>query len=164
MGLLPVELDNLYDGALLHDVGKVGVPAALIDKTERPTEEEWARIRAHTYTGAERCAASSPKRSAASSPSTTSVSTARATPTARPGRTSPSRRASVAVADAFDSITHPRACALRGRLASVPYAEAAQEIDEWSGRQFDPRVVKAVLSVPESEWLRLTSGLREPDA
>ena len=69
----------------------------------------------------------------------------------------------MAVADAFDSITFPRACRLRGRRERVPYAVAAHEIEGWSGRQFDPRVVEsATLTARSVGWGAGASPLVSP--
>jgi HD-GYP domain-containing protein (c-di-GMP phosphodiesterase class II) len=32
------------------------------------------------------------------------------------------------------------------------YQEAAQELDDWAGRQFDPKVVEAFHRVPQDDW------------
>jgi HD-GYP domain-containing protein (c-di-GMP phosphodiesterase class II) len=48
-----------------------------------------------------------------------------------------------AVADAFDAITSDRVYR-RGKS----YEAAAQELDDWAGRQFDPKVVEAFHRVP----------------
>ena len=55
-----------------------------------------------------------------------------------------------AVADAFDAITSDRVYR-RGKS----YEEAAKELDEWAGRQFDPQVVKAFHRVPKEDWEEL---------
>jgi HD-GYP domain-containing protein (c-di-GMP phosphodiesterase class II) len=51
------------------------------------------------------------------------------------------------VADAFDAMTSDRVYR-RGR----PYAEAAQELDDWAGKQFDGAVVAAFHRVPQADW------------
>ncbi|MGH7710686.1 MAG: HD domain-containing phosphohydrolase, partial [Gemmatimonadaceae bacterium] len=40
-------------GALLHDVGKLAIPAALLNKAGRLTADEWAQVKRHPITGAE---------------------------------------------------------------------------------------------------------------
>ena len=52
MGLPEVELERLFRGGLLHDIGKIGVPASIIDKKGRLTEEEMALMRSHVTIGA----------------------------------------------------------------------------------------------------------------
>jgi len=52
-----------------------------------------------------------------------------------------------AVADAFDAMTSDRVYR-RGKS----YEAASQELDDWAGRQFDPKVVEAFHRVPKSDW------------
>jgi HD-GYP domain-containing protein (c-di-GMP phosphodiesterase class II) len=51
------------------------------------------------------------------------------------------------VADAFDAMTSDRVYR-KGK----PYKDAALELDEWAGKQFDPKVVEAFHRVPQSDW------------
>ncbi len=52
MGLGEVELERLYRGGLLHDIGKIGVPISILDKKGRLTDEEMALMRSHVTIGA----------------------------------------------------------------------------------------------------------------
>ena len=52
MGLGEVEIERLYRGGLLHDIGKIGVPITIIDKKGRLTDEEMAVMRSHVTIGA----------------------------------------------------------------------------------------------------------------
>ena len=52
MGLPAVELERLYRGGLLHDIGKIGVPISIIDKKGRLTDEEMAVMKSHVTIGA----------------------------------------------------------------------------------------------------------------
>jgi putative nucleotidyltransferase with HDIG domain len=52
LGLSRKDLDNLHRAALLHDIGKIGTPGKLIDKTEPLTDEEYRYIRQHPIIGA----------------------------------------------------------------------------------------------------------------
>lgn len=45
------ELTTIYRGALMHDVGKIGVPDAILLKPDRLTEEEWEFMRRHPAMG-----------------------------------------------------------------------------------------------------------------
>ncbi|HYR25371.1 MAG TPA: HD domain-containing phosphohydrolase [Aquabacterium sp.] len=51
MGLSAAELMALRRGGVLHDVGKLGIPDAILLKPGRLTEEEWAVMRQHTVIG-----------------------------------------------------------------------------------------------------------------
>src|SRR5262249_9343293 len=45
------ELTDIYRGALLHDVGKIGIPDAILRKPEKLTPEEWVEMRRHPEIG-----------------------------------------------------------------------------------------------------------------
>jgi len=51
MGLDKDRLQGLYIGGLLHDIGKVSIPASILTKPGALAEEEWALIRAHPKQG-----------------------------------------------------------------------------------------------------------------
>ncbi|MBK8249666.1 MAG: HD domain-containing protein [Gemmatimonadetes bacterium] len=51
LGLDPRELDLLRRGGLLHDIGKIGVPAAILDKPGRLTPDEMASMQLHPVIG-----------------------------------------------------------------------------------------------------------------
>ena len=51
-GLSDEDRDKLRWGALLHDIGKLAVPGAILNKPDRPDEEEWATLRRHPEEGA----------------------------------------------------------------------------------------------------------------
>ena len=53
MGLSEKDLNGLRWGSLLHDVGKLNVPAEILQKNGKPTEEEWAILRSHPAAGVE---------------------------------------------------------------------------------------------------------------
>ena len=51
MGLRPDQLDKLQWAALLHDIGKLKVPSRILNKSGRPTKDEWARLESHPAYG-----------------------------------------------------------------------------------------------------------------
>ena len=51
MGLTPNELDDLRRGGLLHDIGKIGIPAKILDKPGKLTDEEYRIIKDHPRMG-----------------------------------------------------------------------------------------------------------------
>jgi HD-GYP domain-containing protein (c-di-GMP phosphodiesterase class II) len=53
MGLKPAALRRLAQGALLHDIGKIGVPDQILNKPGKLSDEEWAWIKQHPIMGAE---------------------------------------------------------------------------------------------------------------
>ena len=52
LGLPQGDLDTLYRGGLLHDIGKIGVPAAILDSPGKLTVEEFEIVKQHPSTGA----------------------------------------------------------------------------------------------------------------
>lgn len=52
-GLAQGEQNIIYFAGLLHDIGKIGVPAAIINKNSKLTDEEYAIIKTHPTIGAE---------------------------------------------------------------------------------------------------------------
>ena len=50
-GLTRAEMKALEFGSLLHDIGKIGVPDAILRKPAKLTEEEWERMREHPLHG-----------------------------------------------------------------------------------------------------------------
>jgi response regulator RpfG family c-di-GMP phosphodiesterase len=51
LALPEVDIPNLARGALLHDIGKIGVPDAILLKPARLTPDEWVEMRKHPQTG-----------------------------------------------------------------------------------------------------------------
>jgi putative nucleotidyltransferase with HDIG domain len=52
LGFSPKELDVLHRGGLLHDTGKVGTPAIILDKPGKLTDEEMKSMKDHVHIGA----------------------------------------------------------------------------------------------------------------
>lgn len=53
IGIPDVEVDRLYNAAPMHDIGKIGIPDSLLQKTTALTEEEWLIMKRHPEIGAE---------------------------------------------------------------------------------------------------------------
>lgn len=51
LGLTEEEQENIYYMALLHDIGKIGIPDAVLNKPDKLTEEEFAMMKEHTKIG-----------------------------------------------------------------------------------------------------------------
>jgi putative nucleotidyltransferase with HDIG domain len=159
-GLSAPQMKALEFGSLLHDIGKIGVPDAILRKPAKLTEEEWVRMREHPMhgqqilrgikflEGAARVVAQHHEKWDGSG-YPLGLKTDEIDICAR----------IFSVADAFDAITSDRVYR-EGRL----YEAAAEELNEWAGRQFDPRVVEAFHRVPKEDWdeLRRRSLMRKP--
>ena len=52
-GFTEAEQDNIRNAALLHDIGKIGIPDSVLNKPGRLTDEEYAIMKTHVTRGAE---------------------------------------------------------------------------------------------------------------
>jgi putative two-component system response regulator len=148
LGLDAEQLRSLEFGSLLHDIGKIGVPDAILRKPAALSESEWVRMREHPLHGQKILSGIKFLEGAAR---VVSQHHERWDGTGYPvglrGKQIDLNARIFAVADAFDAITSDRVYR-RGRS----YEEAVAELEEFSGRQFDPEVVEAFRRVPREEW------------
>ena len=129
--------------AELHDVGKVAIPDAIINKPGPLDDDEWAFMRRHTLIG-ERIVAAAPALGAVAQLVRASHEhwDGAGYPDATAGEDIPLGARIVAVCDAYDAIVSDRPYR-RGRSA----AEAMAELHRCAGTQFDPAVVDAFAAV-----------------
>ena len=136
-------LEALHRGALLHDVGKVGVPSALLDKPGKLTEEEFQVVQKHPALGAQIIEPI---------PSFKEIIPMVAQHHERyDGRGYPYGYAGdqidwgariLAVADVFDALASDRPY-----RRAMPVDQILELMRNESGRQFDPAAVEALLGV-----------------
>ena len=129
-------------GALLHDVGKIGVPDDVLRKRGRLTPEEWEAIKAHPTAGA-RILQSMPflARHIPIVELHHERPDGRGYPYGLAGDAIPLPARIVHVADAFDAMTSARAY----RPARLP-VEALDELRRGAGTDFDPDAVDALIA------------------
>ena len=53
LGWSPEEIQVLKHSALLHDIGKIGIPDSILNKPSRLTDDEYSLIKKHPVIGAE---------------------------------------------------------------------------------------------------------------
>jgi len=147
-GLESHRIKALEFGSLLHDIGKIGVPDSILRKPAKLTDDEWVLMRQHPVhgqqilrgieflEGAARVVAQHHEKWDGSG-----------YPLGLTGEDIDLCARIFAVADAFDAMTSDRVYR-KGK----PYQAAAQELDDWSGKQFDPKVVEAFHRVPKEDW------------
>jgi putative nucleotidyltransferase with HDIG domain len=133
--------ETLQISALLHDVGKIGVPDVILNKTTHLTKEEYEKIKEHSVTGA---AILYPIKALANIAAEIRSHHERFDGTGYPdglkGDTIPFVARTISVADTFDAITSDR-----------PYRQKSMDevavkiIKDNSGTQFDPIIVSAFL-------------------
>lgn len=160
-GLNSDQMKSLEFGSLLHDIGKIGVPDAILRKPAKLTEEEWERMREHPLHGQQILRGIEFLQGAARVVAQHHEKwDGTGYPIGLSGEDIDMCARIFSVADAFDAITSDRVYR-RGKS----YEAAAQELDDWAGRQFDPKVVEAFHRVPREDWeeLHRRSLLPKPD-
>jgi response regulator RpfG family c-di-GMP phosphodiesterase len=139
LGIQGAEMTALHYGAALHDIGKIGIPDAILLKPGRLTEDEWALMRQHPELGEKIIAGIQFLRSAIP---VVLHHHERWDGEGYPGRLKgeeiPLGARIFMVSDAFDAMISNRPYR-RG----MPYDQALREIRHHSGKQFDPAVVEA---------------------
>src|SRR4051795_6317788 len=147
LGVDPLDRALVRRAAELHDVGKIAIDPAIVDKPGPLDDDEWAQMRRHTIIGDELLLAAPPLRAVAP--------LVRASherwdgggyPDGVAGEDIPLAARIVAACDAYDAMTTDR-CYRRAMSA----ADARAELERCSVTQFDPTVVAA-----------LTAELMEP--
>lgn len=154
MGLAHSELIALEQGALLHDIGKIGVRDSILMKPGPLTADEWVEMREHVNHGLQIIEGIDFLSGAGPVVSQHHEKyDGTGYPTGLRAETIHMHARIFAVADAFDAITSDRPY-----RAGRPYAPARAEIITSSGLHLDPRVVKAFLRVSEEEWRGIRSS------
>jgi two-component system, cell cycle response regulator len=139
----PEDLDEVARAAELHDVGKVAIPDAILNKPGPLDESEWNFMRRHTVIG-ERILLSAP----ALRPVARLVRSSHERwdgggyPDGLRGDEIPLGARVVAVCDAFDAMTTERPY-----REPIPESQALAELRRCAGTQFDPMVVDAFCRV-----------------
>jgi response regulator RpfG family c-di-GMP phosphodiesterase len=148
LGLDKEQLMSLEFGSLLHDIGKIGVPDAILRKPAALDEDEWIKMRQHPLhgqqilrgieflEGAARVVAQHHEKWDGSG-----------YPLGLKGEDIDLNARIFAVADAFDALTSDRVY-----RAAQSYEAASTELDRCISQHFDPKIVEAFHRVPKEEW------------
>lgn len=142
LGLSDDDIDVARQTALLHDVGKVAIPAHILNKTEPLDAAEWAFIRTHTIIG---------ERVISAAPALVQIGQlVRSTHERYDGTGYPDQLAGndipliariVSAADAYHAMT-----STRPYQAAHDSRWAIRELRRCAGTQFDPNVVEALVA------------------
>jgi diguanylate cyclase (GGDEF)-like protein len=141
-GMNTEQLDELVRAAELHDVGKVGIPDAILDKAGALSEQEREFVRQHTLLG-ERILNAAP----ALRPVAMLVRASHERwdgggyPDGLAGESIPLGARIIATCDAYEAMTTDRCY-----RDAVGHDEACEELRREAGRQFDPEVVEALVA------------------
>lgn len=147
LNLAPGDLQAIELGALLHDIGKIGVPDSILYKPGPLTPEEWEIMKQHPMIGYRMCMKIDALRPAA--PIVLHHHErwdGQGYPYGLMGEAIPLGARIFAIADTLDAMTSDRPY-----RKALSFAEARAEIIRCSGQQFDPDMVKLFLDIPEEE-------------
>ena len=151
IGITEPELTDIRRGALLHDVGKIGIPDAILRKPGPLDEKEWEIMRTHPQLGCEMLQGIAFLEGAIPIvQSHQEKFDGTGYPAKLKGEEIPLGARIFAVVDTYDAITSDRPYR-KGRSHDV----AREEIIKFSGVQFDPKVVETFLKLPQAEYERI---------
>ena len=141
------EQEDIYYAGLLHDIGKIGIPEEIINKTSRLTDEEYEVIKTHPVIGGNIL-------KNISEISDISLGAkwhherydGRGYPDRLQGENIPEVARIIGVADAYDAMTSKRS--YRGVM---PQEVVRAEIEKGKGSQFDPRYADVMLAMIDGD-------------
>ena len=135
--------ENIYYIGLLHDIGKIGIPDEIINKTSRLTDEEYAVIKTHPVIGSEILEKMSELPEIALGARWHHERfDGKGYPDGLKGEDIPIIARIIGVADAYDAMSSTRS--YRGVL---PQEYIYGEIKKCSGTQFDPAIAEIMLQL-----------------
>src|SRR5246127_4676768 len=147
LGLSEAELQNLEVAALLHDIGKVGIPDSILLKPESLDAVEYALMKKHSeYGWAVLRMLPGFERAALDILHHHESFDGKGYPAGLKNTEIPVVSRIVCVIDAFDAMVSSRPY-----RKGLPYQEAVRRLNEASGAQFDPAVVRTFLSFAQAE-------------
>jgi HD-GYP domain-containing protein (c-di-GMP phosphodiesterase class II) len=147
MGLTQDRLDTLVAGALLHDVGKIGIPNSVLQKSGPLSQKERWLIYQHPVMGANLVGAIEGLEGVLPAVKHHHERfDGQGYPDGLKGEAIPLEARIVLVADAFESMIGGRP--YRSRRS---YEDALGELERHSGTQFDPEVVGALMAVLKTD-------------
>ena len=158
LGFTEDEQENLRKAALLHDIGKIGIPDSILNKPARLTDKEYAIMKTHVTSGAEILKDFTLIEHV--------VDGARyhherydgsGYPDGLKGKDIPLYGRIIAIADAFDAMTANRVYRQRQDFSYV-----MEELHKGRGTQFDPELLDLFLQVIDSGEIDVTALYAEP--
>lgn len=142
-GISEDRIKDLYYAALLHDIGKIGIPDSILKKPSKLTQEEYELMKTHTTVGAEILK---------DIPIVKNIQfgardhherfDGTGYPRGIAGNLISFEGRIIGAADAYDAMT-----TLRGYNTTLSHKQIKKEIEELSGKQFDPTIAKIVMEM-----------------
>lgn len=147
LGLSEKEQDDIYMMGLLHDVGKIGVPDAIINKPAKLTDEEYSIIKQHPTMGAEILTniTEFPKLSTGARWHHERYD-GKGYPDGIAGEEIPLEARIIAIADAYDAMS-----SRRSYRDVLPQLQIYSEVQKGKGTQFDPAFAEIMLSMIDED-------------
>ena len=147
----PVDLESLHLGALLHDVGKIGIADALLRKPGKLTSEEYEVIKSHSTIGFDMVQGVEYLKDVGLIILHHHENFGGGGyPDGLSGKDVPVASRIIMVSDAFDAMTSTRTYRTAGSVE-----RALEELTKHQGRQFDPNVVDALKSAVRKGKMKL---------
>lgn len=156
-GLVPAMVERVYMAGLLHDVGKIGVPEAVLQKPGRLTDAEFDLMKQHPEIGAR--ILRDVRQLEDVIPGVLHHHErfdGRGYPSGLVGENIPLLGRIICLADCFDAMTSNRTY-----RRALPFEVAMMEIKKGSGTQFDPVLAQAFIDIGEKRLRELTSAHHE---
>ena len=148
MGLQKEAVDVIARGAFLHDIGKMAIPDAILLKPGKLTPQEMDIMKEHCYRGYKIISRIPFLAEAAEIVySHQEFYDGSGYPRGLKGDEIPLGARIFAIADTLDAMRTDRPY-----RAAQSIQAARKEIATWSGRQFDPQIVKIFLEMPDNIW------------
>src|SRR6266571_4140689 len=155
MSLTSDQIRVIARGAFLHDIGKMAIPDAILNKPGKLDPNEIETMREHPYRGYQIVKKISFLSEAAEIVYAHQEKfDGTGYPRGLKGDQIPLGARIFSIADTLDAMMSNRPY-----RAAQPFSVAREEILRWSGRQFDPQVVEAFLAMPEHIWEALRSDI-----
>lgn len=149
------ELEEIARGALLHDIGKIGVPDAVLLKPGKLTPEEWVEMRKHPDIGFNMISAipflSIPAQIVLSHQERFD---GQGYPRKLKGDEIHVGARIFAIADTLDAMTSDRPY-----RKGTTFGNAVAEIGRCAGTQFDPEIVRAFLDIGETGLMKIKEDM-----
>lgn len=159
LGMDAQDINNLKSIALLHDIGKIGVPDTVLNKPGKLTEDEYELMKQHTVIGADILKDIKMFQGIeVGAKSHHEKYDGTGYPEKIAGDDIPYIARIIAVADAFDAMTSNRV--YREKL-DLDYV--VEELKRCSGSQFDPDIVNVLIRMVEEKRLQSVSETAEED-
>lgn len=147
LGMTAAECNEIYDVALMHDVGKIGIPDTIINKPGKLTDEEFRIIKSHTEQGYEilKTISELPELSIGARWHHERFD-GTGYPDGKAGEDIPEIARIICVADCYDAMSSDRSY-----RKALPQAIVREEIEKGRGKQFDPRIADVMLMMIDED-------------